>query len=84
MYEIIISKSAAKFISNLPKGYKNKIREAFVSLIENPYSYPYKKIRREINLYRIRIGNYRILYEVDKDNKRIAILKIDKREKVYE
>ncbi len=84
MYEILFSKKAAKFVSNLPPGYKNKLKEILSALKENPYSYPYKKIRGETNLYRIRIGKYRILYEINKDKNQIIILKIDKRERVYE
>ena len=85
MYEIIISGKAAKFISDLPPGYKSKIKEILLTLKDNPYGYPYKKIKGETNLYRIRVGKYRILYEVNinKDNKQIIILKIDKREKIY-
>lgn len=49
MYEIIFSKRAAKFISELPKGYRNKIKEILKVLQQNPYSYPYKKIKSEIS-----------------------------------
>jgi len=84
MYEIIFSKKAAKFISSLPEGYKNKIKETVSVLKENPYGYPYKKIRGETNVYRIRVGEYRILYEIDKNDNLIIILKVDKRERVYE
>jgi mRNA-degrading endonuclease RelE of RelBE toxin-antitoxin system len=34
-------------------------------------------------LFRVRVGEHRILYEVDNDNKAIGIVKIDKRERVY-
>ncbi|WP_337954342.1 type II toxin-antitoxin system RelE/ParE family toxin [Aciduliprofundum sp. MAR08-339] len=52
-------------------------------LRQNPYAYPYKKIRGENNTYRIRVGKYRILYEIDKINMQIIILKVDKRERIY-
>ena len=84
MYEIIFSRKAAKFISTLPKNYKNKIKEMLTILKENPYAYPYKKIRGETNLYRIRVGKYRILYEINKNQNQIIILKVDKRERIYE
>ncbi len=84
MYEIIFSRQASKFISTLPEGYKNNIKSVFEKLKENPYSYPYKKIKGETNLYRVRVGRYRILYEIDKNSKLIVVIKIDKRERVYE
>jgi len=84
MYEIVFTKQAAKFIQSLDKGYRNKFREIVESLRINPFSWPYKKIRGEINLYRIRVGTYRILYEINRLEDKITILKIDHRSKVYE
>jgi mRNA interferase RelE/StbE len=84
MYEIIFSKQAAKFVSKLADTYKNKIKDILLVLRKNPYGYPYKKIRGETNLYRIRVGKFRILYEIDKKNERIIIIKVDKRERIYE
>ena len=67
----------------MPENYKNKIKEILTVLKDNPYAYPYKKIRGETNLYRIRIGKYRILYEISKEYNKIVILKVDKRERIY-
>ncbi|ATZ61702.2 MAG: type II toxin-antitoxin system RelE/ParE family toxin [Methanosarcinales archaeon Met12] len=83
IYEIIFTKQAADFVESLDKGYKNKIRGVFERLKENPFSYPYRKIRGEQDLYRIRIGRYRILYKVDQPESRIIILKVDTRNRVY-
>ena len=83
MYELIYSKQSRKFIRSLQKGYRDKLKDIMVQLRENPFSYPYKKIRGDVNTYRIRVGRYRILYEIDQNSKRIAILKIEFRGKVY-
>lgn len=83
MYEVIFTKKAGKFISSLQKGYKKKLKEIITRLKENPFSYPYKKIRGETNLYRIRLGRYRILYEVDIIKRLVVILKIGERERIY-
>ncbi|MHA1409143.1 MAG: type II toxin-antitoxin system RelE family toxin [Candidatus Odinarchaeia archaeon] len=82
-YEILFSKQAVNLIKSLEKGYKIKLREVFATLGNNPFDYPYKKIKGEASLYRIRIGKYRILYEVDSNHKLIKIIKIDKRKTVY-
>ena len=84
MYEIIFTKQAAKFVQSLDEGYRNKIREIVDGLQINPFSWPYKKIKGETNLYRIRVGVYRILYEINRLEGKITILKIDHRSKVYE
>ena len=83
MYEVIFTKKAGKFITSLQKGYKEKLKEVIVHLRENPFSYPYKKIRGEVNLYRIRLGKYRILYELDRIERKVTILKVDEREGIY-
>ncbi len=49
----------------------------------NPFSQLYRKIRGEANLYRIRLGRFRVLYEIDDQNKRAVVLKIDKRSKAH-
>lgn len=84
MYEVILSRSAAKFIESLDKAYRIKIKKIIEVMRENPFAYPYKKIRWEHNLYRIRIGKYRILYEIDKTEGKIIIIKIDKKSRIYE
>lgn len=48
---------------------------------DNHFSQPYRKIRGEANLYRIRLGRFRVLYEIDHQKKRVVVLKIDKRSK---
>ena len=42
-----------------------------------------KKIRDSEDMYRIRIGSYRIIYVFEKENKNIHILRFDTREKIY-
>ena len=83
-YEVLFSRSAAKFIKRLNDHTKDKVREAVEKLRENPFPIPYKKIKGMRNTYRIRMGNYRILYEVHDNLNQIWILKVGKRENVYD
>jgi mRNA interferase RelE/StbE len=82
-YALFLSNTAVKSVRSLTSAQRAKLRQAFSRMRENPFSYPYKKIRGEPHLYRIRIGNYRVLYEIDEQHKRIMVLKIDRRSKVY-
>lgn len=59
------------------------VKKIFETLTINPYGYPYKKIKGEQNLYRIRVGGYRILYEIHHGILQIWIVRIDKRGRVY-
>jgi len=80
-YELIFSRQAAKFIQKLSDDDKNRFREVFEKLSENPYSFPYKKIRGKERMYRIRVGKYRVLYQIS--GKTIIVIKINTREKAY-
>ncbi len=83
MYDVVFTEKASNFSRKLQKAHRKRLKEAIERLMENPFSYPYRKVKGETNLYRIRIGPYRILYEVNESEKRIIVLKIEKRSKVY-
>ena len=67
----------------MPEGQKEKLREALNGITHNAFSYPYQKIQGESHLYRIRIGDYCVLYEIDDISKIIMVIKVDHRNKVY-
>ena len=83
MCEVVFTKKAAKQVRALQPAHKRKLKEIILQLSENPFSYPYKKIRGEEHTYRIRVGPFRILYEVDDENFRVTIFKIERRERAY-
>ena len=56
MYEVVFTKKAAKQVRALQPAHKRKLEEIILQLSENPFSYPYKKIRGEEHTYRIRVG----------------------------
>ncbi len=80
------------FYDNQPKNFLKKL-EARTSqriidkidqtLHENPVPADAKPIVGEHGIFRIRIGDYRVLYRMNYSEKRIIIVKIDKRERVY-
>ncbi len=82
MYEIFLSRRAKKFLDSLDESDRKRIKEKLRLLAENPFSLPYKKIKGRENTYRIRVGNFRVIYSLR--SREIRILKIDKRERVYE
>ncbi len=86
MYKIILSNQAIKHIKDLPKDVKKRVREVIETLSDYPIpvkEYDVKKLKGEIRTYRIRIGKYRIIYEIDKERKEIWILGISHRKKAY-
>ncbi|MFQ6119660.1 MAG: type II toxin-antitoxin system RelE/ParE family toxin [Methanosarcinales archaeon] len=61
----------------------SRIDRGIQDLKENPLPRGVKKLKGTNNKYRIRQGNYRILYEIDKESKLIIIYRIKHRKKVY-
>lgn len=82
IYKILIDKKASKFLEGLSEPYSSSIIKAINSLSYNPHPYGYIKLKGE-EAYRIRIGNYRVIYEVNENILTISIVKIGHRKDVY-
>ena len=85
-FEIRIKKKALKFISDLGSKEKVKLRDAFIKLKENPVpvkSLDIVKLSGKKNVYRIRIGRVRVLYEVLWREKIILVHRVDFRGEIY-
>ncbi len=82
-YNIRWKSSARKEIKKLPKDIILKIVDAVEKLAENPFSTDSRKIVGAQRTYRIRVGNYRIVYSVESDNLVILIIRIRHRKDVY-
>lgn len=84
MFEIKVGKQAEKFLKNCEKVLFNRIITRLKILRENPVPNDAKRvIGYEKLTFRLRVGNYRALYMVNHEDKRIIVVKIDKRHRVY-
>ncbi len=82
-YEIQIADSVMKFLDKMNKPLKNKILDKVFSLADNPR--PYGSIKMSGNdSYRIRVGDYRVIYEINDKVVKVYIVKIGHRKDVYE
>ena len=68
-----------KDLSKFPNNHARKILEAIENFASNPYVGDIRKIKNEKNLWRKRVGNYRIFYEMHKDKKFIHALWVERR-----
>jgi mRNA interferase RelE/StbE len=84
MFDIQYSRQAVKFLKSLDKTLVSRILTKIEKLKYDPISHDSKIVEgyRE-KLFRVRVGDYRILYEVDYNGNVIGIIKIDKRSRVY-
>ncbi|MGI6750410.1 MAG: type II toxin-antitoxin system RelE family toxin [Atribacter sp.] len=83
LYKILWKKSAEKDLKNIPHKLINRIIEVIDSLSKNPLPPRVRKITGSVNLYRLRIGDYRIIYEVNSNIKNVMIIYIRNRKDVY-
>lgn len=82
MYRIIYSTKVKKELDSLENIYYLKIREKILQLEENPRPIGSIKLTTDEG-YRVRIGNFRILYEIDDNNKIVKLMKVGHRKQVY-
>ena len=85
MFEIFFTNRAEKALKTLDHKISKKVIEAINSLEYTYFPKPYdiKKLKGMENTYRIRIGDYRMLYRVDFEKKTIYILSILLRKQAY-
>ena len=82
-YKIEISASAEKYIKKIPKKDLAKVIKAIQILGINPYPEGCRKLQGHEDVYRVRQGNYRIIYEVEDKKLIILVLKIGHRKDIY-
>ena len=79
-YQIQIEKSALKQLSKIEKPAREKIRAAINDLAENPRPFGYKKLVDEGGLYRIKVGSFRVIYDVQDNILLVSVLRVAKRD----
>jgi len=82
MYKVSIKKSAFKELKKIPPNIRESIKEVIYSFRENPFPEGCKKLKIYENCYRVRKGQYRVIYEVKGKNS-IVVIKIGHRKTVY-
>jgi mRNA interferase RelE/StbE len=82
--KILISRSALKELKSIPKNERKAIKDKISKLAYFPLArLDVKKLKGYHNVYRLRVGDYRIVFEYIKEERTIKILKVGKRESVY-
>ncbi len=81
-WQIEISRDARKELARLPAQFQNRIAKAILALEQNPFPTGCKKLKNRDG-WRIRIGDYRVLYFADAKAKQIVVGVIGHRREVY-
>ena len=82
-YELIIKPTAEKSLDKLPRLIRRRIVDAMKELRGNPRPAGVAKLAGDENLWRIRIGSYRVVYEIHDDQLIVLVLRVAHRKDVY-
>lgn len=85
-YDVSFKKSALKELQGLPAKVQQKILDAVQLLALNPYTelLQIKKLKGADSLFRFRIQDYRVIYEIQKQQVKIVVIKVGHRREVYD
>jgi len=82
-YEIEISRTAEKQLKKLPTDDQLRVVRAVLALAEEPHPRGSRKLSGYDDVFRVRVGRYRVLYSVFENRLVIIILKVGHRKDVY-
>ncbi len=83
LYSLDFSKQALKELEKISEPFYSNIKQAICNLAENPRPQGFKKLKGR-DSYRIRIGNYRVIYDIFDKELIIEIVTLGHRKDIYE
>ncbi len=82
-YTVEFKPSAARELAKLPRPVQVKIAHKVDALSEEPYPVGVEKLKGEEAFFRLRVGDYRVIYSVEKGLLVILVVRIGHRREVY-
>ena len=83
IYTLSFSKQALKELEKINDPFYTSIKQAIINLTNNPRPNGYKKLKGRDG-YRIRIGNYRVIYDIFDNVLTVEIITLGHRKDIYE
>ncbi len=82
-YAVLIPKPVQKQLDDLPEDVRSRIVEKILSLAEQPRPLGVKKLKGFEKEYRVRVGEYRIRYEINDETSTVVVLHCKHRKDIY-
>ncbi len=82
-YAIAFKRSAQRQLGRLPRQVQDQINDAIAGLALEPRPHGVAKLKGEIDRYRLRVGDYRIVYEIDDAARVLTVTTLGHRSVVY-
>lgn len=81
MYKVLFTQKALKDLENIDKEMQSRIATKLKEYAKEPLRYARRLISPKIGTYRFRVGDYRVIFDIDREN--IVILRIGHRKSIY-
>jgi mRNA interferase RelE/StbE len=81
-YDIVVLPSAIEELKKIPKKFRGQIGKKITRLASDPFPPDCTKLEGQGSVYRVRVGDYRVLYTVDK-KVLVTVVKVGDRKDVY-
>jgi mRNA interferase RelE/StbE len=85
MYEVVFTKQATRVLRKLPRNVAHLIREKIEEIAIAPYA-SHKNVTKLVGRpgYRLRVGDWRVIYELQNEQLVMLVIKVGPRGEVYE
>lgn len=83
MYRIQIRRAAERDLRRLPRSAFERLNEQILALREDPRPPGVRKLKGKLEGWRVGVGQYRILYEIDDGERVVTIARVRHRRDVY-
>ena len=83
LYSVEFQPSARKDLETLPRSIQTRIGRAIADLCDELHARGSKKLSGEHEIWRIRVGDHRVLYKIEKERLVIFVVKVGHRRDVY-
>lgn len=84
MYDVAITSRAERELKRLDRPIKNRIVTAVLALGADPRPPGCIKVKKEEKLWRIRVGDWRIGYEIDDPSLEVTVIRVGHRSEFYD
>ncbi|MBO0932823.1 type II toxin-antitoxin system RelE/ParE family toxin [Fibrella sp. HMF5036] len=82
MYQVKLSNRASKTLEKLADGIYERLVDAIHALADNPRPSDCKKLKGQQG-YRIRVGEYRVIYDIEDDQLLVFVIDVGHRREIY-
>jgi mRNA interferase RelE/StbE len=82
-YHVNISPAAARDIRSLPRSMQERVIRGITALAEMPRPRGCSKLAGEVDVYRIRVGDYRVLFQIADSIVTVLVIRVRHRREVY-